>query len=105
MYTDLAEGKRAIRNQAKPGIVFLTNPGDADNQRVAKIFELPHYRRVMENAIFIKIDVSENRETLSRYALYKTPSIVLYDSKGRMRKKIQSVSDMGKLLAELEKLQ
>lgn len=105
VYTDLDAGKRAIRTQQKPGIVFLTNPREADNQRIARILETPQYRQVLDKVILITVDVSENKDALTRYALYKTPSIVLYDSKGRMRKKLHNVSDVTKLLAEINQLQ
>ena len=104
-YEDLDAGKKAITNQKKPGFVFLTNPEEEDNQRVAQIMTLPMFKEVLTRYIFIKIDVGKNPKVLSRYGIYKTPSIILYDSEGRMRKKVQSISDMNYLMQELKKIE
>ena len=102
-YEDLDVGKKAITDQKKPGFVFLTNPEDEDNQRVGQILNLPMFKEVLSGYIYIKVDVGKNPKVLSRYGIYKTPSIILYDSQGRMRRKIQSISDMNYLMQELKK--
>ena len=104
-FEDLEAGKKAIVDQKKPGFVFLTNLDDEDNQRVAQIMTLPMFKEVLSKYITIKVDVGKNLKVLSRYGIYKTPSIILYDSEGRMRKKIQSISDMNYLMQELKKVE
>ena len=103
-YEDLSQGKQAIRNQKRPGIVFLTNPMDEDNQRVNQILKLSQFQDLLSDMIYIKVDVDKNPKALSQYGIYKTPSMVLYDSEGLMRKRIQSISDMNYLLKEIRRL-
>jgi len=103
-FEDLDQGKTAIRSQNKPGFVFLTNPYDEDNQRINQILELTMFKEILKDFIFIKIDVEKNPNMLTHYGIYKTPSVILYDSKGLMRKKIQSLSDMNYFLQEIRKL-
>ncbi|MBN1901035.1 hypothetical protein JW926_06890, partial [Candidatus Sumerlaeota bacterium] len=104
-YETLDDGKKAIQDLNKPGFVYLTNPQDEDNQRVERILELGEFRNVLSGMVFIKLDVDKNPKMLSHYGIHKTPSVILYDSSGLMRKKIQSVSDMSYLLQELKMLQ
>jgi hypothetical protein len=103
-FENLEEGKKAIQSLNKPGFVFLTNPVDEDNQRIERILGLSQFRDILGNMVFIKLDVDKDPKMLSHYGIYKTPSVVLYDSKGLMRKKIQSVSDMSYLLQEMRNL-
>jgi hypothetical protein len=104
-FENLEEGKKAIQNLKKSGVVFLTNPIDEDNQRIERILGLSQFRNLLSNMVFIKLDVDKDPMMLSHYGIYKTPSIVLYDSKGLLRKKIQSISDMNYLLQEIQNLQ
>jgi len=101
-YENLSEGKKAIREQGKAGIVFLTNPEDEDNQRVEQIFGLSQFQDIFSEMIFIRIDVGSYPQALNNYGIYKTPSIVLYDSNGMLCNKIQCVSDMDYLLKILK---
>ncbi len=103
-YTDLENGEKAIRQYRLPGVVFLTNPLDEANQRLEQIFTQPYFKQLLAQRIFIKIDIRANAKALSHYGLYKTPSVVLYDSEGQMRKKIQRAADPHYLFTEIQKL-
>lgn len=93
-----------MRNQGKRGFILIYNPMNEDNQRVEQILKLPQFQRELSDMVKVKIDVRDNISILSHYGFYKTPSVVMYDSKGKMQKKIHSISDMEYLLREIRKI-
>jgi len=104
IYSDVDEGKSAIRSQKKPGIVLLVTPQDLETQRVEKILQTPQFQTILKDMILIRVDVTKDPKIMSRYGIHKTPSLMLYDSKGMMRKKISSMTDVNSMMREFQSL-
>jgi hypothetical protein len=98
------EGLQAIKQERRPGILLLTNPRDEFDQRVELILALPAFKNAISNMVMIRVDIDNNPHAMMHYGFYKTPSFVLFDSEGNIRRKIQSVTDLESLLQELQNL-
>lgn len=104
VYESLEAGQKAIAQSRLPGVVFFTNMRDEADQRIGRILELPRYKDILDRLIFIRLDADRQRQAMSSFGFFKSPSIVLINSDGSVRKKIQSVSDVEALLVDLQNL-
>jgi len=104
VFDKIDEGLQAIKQERRPGILLLTNPRDEFDQRVELILALPVFKNAISNMVMIRVDIDKDPRAMMHYGFYKTPSFVLFDSEGNLRRKIQSVTDLESLLQELQNL-
>jgi|GEM_PF-1830403 len=104
VFDKIDEGLQAIKQERRPGILLLTNPRDEFDQRVELILGLPAFKNVIPNMVIIRLDIDKDPQAMMHYGFYKTPSFVLFDSEGNVRRKIQSVTDIESLLQEFKNL-
>jgi hypothetical protein len=104
VFDKIDEGLQAITQERRPGILLLTNPRDEFDQQVELILELPAFKNAISNKVMIRVDIDKDPRAMMHYGFYKTPSFVLFDSEGNIRRKIQSVTDLESLLQELKNL-
>nr|HQH12952.1 hypothetical protein [Candidatus Sumerlaeota bacterium] len=104
IYESLEAGQKAIAQSKLHGVVFFTNMRDEADQRIGRILEQPRFKAELERLIFIRLDADRQRQAMSSFGFYKSPSIVLINSDGSIRKKIQSVSDVDALYLDLQNM-
>lgn len=83
--SDFDDALTRARNESKVVVVFFHSPLAPRSVDVAEKVLTPTYLNKFPQVVWVKIDVSQSPISLTRFGVYKVPTVVLFDATGQER--------------------